>query len=104
MNYQPKKIQSLELGLPTHVTDVQLGLHVSPKQLGLGLSQKPLPVCGICSSSWATLSASVGEEAPSLTETCSARAGGDSGGTCSEKGAKGVLWEEMTCREAVSKI
>ena len=40
----------------TYVTDVQLGLHVVPEQLEQGLSQKLLPVCEICSSSWATLS------------------------------------------------
>ena len=40
----------------THVADVQLGLHVGPEQLEEGLSQELLPVCEICSSSWAALS------------------------------------------------
>ena len=40
----------------TYVADAQLGLHVGPEQLEWGLSQKLLPVCGICSSSWAAFS------------------------------------------------
>jgi hypothetical protein len=39
----------------TYVADVQLGLHLSPK-LEQVLSLMLLPVCGICSSSWAALS------------------------------------------------
>jgi hypothetical protein len=51
-----------------YVADVQLGLHVGPEQLEQGLSQKLLPVCGICSSSWAPLSGLSGEDAPRLTD------------------------------------
>jgi hypothetical protein len=40
----------------TRVADAQLKLHVSPGQLESGLSQKLLPICVICSSSWAALS------------------------------------------------
>jgi len=47
---------------------VLLGLHVGPEQLKQGLSLKLLPVCGICSSSWAALSG--------VTETSCARVGG----------------------------
>ena len=53
----------------TYEADVQLGLHVGPKQLERGLPPKLLPVYGICSSSWAALSASVGEDVPSLAVT-----------------------------------
>ena len=44
------------ISLCPYVTVVQLGLHVGPEQLEQGLSQKLLPVCGICSTSWAALS------------------------------------------------
>jgi hypothetical protein len=40
----------------TYIADVQPDHHVGPEQLELGLSQKLLPVCGICSTSWAALS------------------------------------------------
>ena len=48
----------------TYVADMQLGLHVGPEHLKQGLSQRLLPVHRIGSSSWAALSASVGQEAP----------------------------------------
>jgi hypothetical protein len=53
-----KEHTGLDLGIPAYmyVADVQLGLHVYPEQLEQGLSPKLLPVCGICSSSWAALS------------------------------------------------
>jgi hypothetical protein len=40
--------------LRTYETDVQLHLHVGPEELKWRLFQKPLPIHGICSSSWAT--------------------------------------------------
>ena len=55
LNHQPKSTYGLDIGPHTYVADVQLCLHVGPK-LEQGLSQKLLPVCGICSSSWAALS------------------------------------------------
>ena len=62
LNHQPKSIQEWTALQPdTYVADVQLGLHLSPK-LEQGLSQKLLPVCGICSSSWAALSGLSGRE------------------------------------------
>ena len=54
LNHQPKNTYGLDLGLPTFM--YLLDLHVGPEQLEQGLSQKLLPVCGICSSSWAALS------------------------------------------------
>jgi hypothetical protein len=51
LNHQPKNIHRLDLGLPTHMQQLCIGLHVGPKQLEQKLSQKLLPVCGICSSS-----------------------------------------------------
>ena len=35
---------------------MQLSFHMGLEQLEQGLSQKLLPICGICSSSWAALS------------------------------------------------
>ena len=49
-----------------YVAVVQLGLHVRPENLEQGLSLKLLPPCGICSSTWAALSSSVGEDAQRL--------------------------------------
>jgi hypothetical protein len=60
---------------------VQLGLRVGPEQLEQGLSQKLLPVCGICSSSWAALLG--------LSGRGSARVGDNQGvPTCSEEKRK----------------
>jgi hypothetical protein len=57
-----KNIHELDVGLATDITDMQLGLHVGSQQLEWGLSQKLLPVCGICSSSWAAWSGLRGRE------------------------------------------
>jgi hypothetical protein len=46
-NLDPLGSQNLDLGLPTYVAYVQLGLHVCPEQLERGLSLKLLPVLGI---------------------------------------------------------
>jgi hypothetical protein len=87
LNHQPKNIHRLEI-LHTHthvyisdvcvciyiyirciyISDVQLGLHVGPEQLEWGLSQKLLLVCGYVLLTEQPCLASVGEEAPSLTE------------------------------------
>lgn len=55
LNHQQKSIQGLDLDLPPHTygADVQFGLHVGPKQLEKGLFLNLLPVCGLCSTSWA---------------------------------------------------
>lgn len=58
----------------TYVVDVQLGLHVGSEHLERGLSQKLWPVYGTCSVVGLLCLASVGEDAPSLTETWCARA------------------------------
>ena len=61
---------------------MQLGLHVGPVEQGL--SQKLLPVCGICSSSWAALSGLGGEDVQCWEDTKGAslaqRRGGGWGG------------------------
>jgi hypothetical protein len=46
----------------SYVADVQLGLYVGPEKLEQGLSQKLLPVCEMCSCSWADLSGLSGRE------------------------------------------
>jgi hypothetical protein len=50
------------------VADVQLGFHVGPKQLEWGLTQKLLPICGICSTTWAALSGLSGKGSSCITE------------------------------------
>lgn len=73
--------------------DVQIALYVGPEQVEAGLPQKLCPVLGIGSTSWATLSASLGEEAPSLSETRSAREGGDSYSEEKGRGLGKGSWE-----------
>ena len=55
LNHQPKNVRGLSgpRSLCSYGADVQLYLHVGPEQLKQGLSQKLLPVCRICSITWA---------------------------------------------------
>ena len=76
---------------------MQLDLHVSPIQLECGLSQKLLPVCGICSSSWAALSGLNGRG-------CAVLGLGNIQGASTLSGEKGRgmgegLWEVVTGRQ-----
>jgi hypothetical protein len=61
--------------LHTYLADVHLGHYVGPEQLEQGLSQTLLPICGISSSSWATLSGLKGEDVHNLF-SLEARQGG----------------------------
>lgn len=62
----------------------------------------------MCSSSWAALSGSMGEEALSLPETGIARGGeiplGGGGKTQNRRGMEEGLWEGVTRRGAVSRM
>jgi hypothetical protein len=71
---------------------VQLSFHVSPEQLERGPPQKLLPVCGICSSAGLPYLASVGEAAPRLTETLSARVEGYPGAILPLRGEEEGGW------------
>jgi hypothetical protein len=53
LNQQPKSIHGVDLVLSAQMCSL---VFMWVLQLEWGLSQKLLPVCGICSSSWATLS------------------------------------------------
>jgi hypothetical protein len=66
LNHQMRAYTDWIYACHTDVAELQLYLHEALKQLELELSQKLLPVCGICSSSWA---ASIEEDSPSPTET-----------------------------------
>ena len=56
LNHQPKDINRMDLGLPTHMYQMSSLSSCGSKQLEQGLSQELLTVCEICSSSWVALS------------------------------------------------
>jgi hypothetical protein len=80
-------------------------MQLGPKQLNQRLSQKLLPVRRYVRLAGLPCPASVGEDAPGLSETCYARVGAE--GTLKEYpplrrmgGEMGEgLWEEVTCRD-----